>query len=125
VVGLDNLGNWEGLTPTQENDRRRRWLDAFQDALDRDYPGFGSAVGERLFLNARSMRNFLNTPGGATYGFAQVPPRRGILAGAPRTPRTPIPNIYLASSFGGAGGYTGAMMSGASAARLAMAEAKV
>jgi len=82
-------------------------------------------VTERLFLNARSMRNFLNTPGGAVYGFAQIPPRRGILAGMPRSTRTPIPNIYLASSFGGAGGYTGAMLSGANAARSAMAQGKV
>ena len=125
VVGLDRLSNWEGLTPEQEKERRHRWLDAFQAALDHDYPGFGSAVTERLFLNARSMRNFLNTPGGAVYGFAQTPPRRGILARMPRSARTPIPNVYLASSFGGGGGYTGAILSGANAARLAMAQGKV
>jgi all-trans-retinol 13,14-reductase len=72
------LSNWAGLTPQQEKDRRERWLDAFQAALDRDYPGFGGAVTERLFLNARSMRNFLNTPDGAVYGFAPTPPQRGI-----------------------------------------------
>ena len=122
VVGLDRLSNWAGLTPQQEQDRRERWLDAFQAALDRDYPGFGGAVTERLFLNARSMHNFLNTPDGAVYGFAPTPPRRGIWAGYPRSPRTPIPGLYLASSFGGSGGFTGAMMSGAAAARVAMRE---
>ena len=75
-----------------------------------------------MFLNARSMRNFLNTPDGAVYGFAPTPPQRGIWAGYPRSPRTPIPGLYLASSFGGSGGFTGAMMSGAVAARTAMAE---
>jgi phytoene dehydrogenase-like protein len=40
----------------------------------------------------------------------------------PRSPRTPIPGLYLASSFGGSGGFTGAMTSGAAAARMAMAE---
>ncbi len=122
IVGLDRLSNWTELTPQEEKDRRERWLDAFQAALDRDYPGLGGAVTERMFLNARSMHNFLNTPDGAVYGFAPTPPQRGIWAGPLRSPRTPIPGLYLASSFGGSGGFTGAMMSGAAAARMAMRE---
>ncbi len=122
IVGLDRLSNWAGLTPEQEKERRERWLDAFQAALDCDYPGLGGAVTERMFLNARSMRHFLNTPDGAVYGFAPTPPQRGIWAGYPRSPRTPVPGLYLASSFGGSGGFTGAMMSGAAAARTAMGE---
>src|SRR5271166_2016255 len=120
IVGLDRFDNWAALAPQDEKDRRERWLDAFQAALDRDYPGFGAAVTERMFLNARSMRNFLNTPGGAVYGFAPLPFERGIWAGVPRSPKTPIPGIYLASSFAESGGFTGAMKSGADAARMAM-----
>jgi phytoene dehydrogenase-like protein len=122
IVGLDRLSNWAGLAPQEEKDRRERWLDAFQAALDHNYPGIGGAVTERMFLNARSMHNFLNTPDGAVYGFAPMPPQRGIYAGYPRSPHTPIPGLYLASSFGGSGGFTGAMMSGAAAARMAMRE---
>ncbi len=122
VVGVDRFDNWAALTPSQEKDRRERWLDAFQGALERDYPGFAGAVVERMFLNARSMRGFLNTPDGAVYGFAPLPPERGIWAGVPRSPRTPVPGLYLASSFAGSGGFTGAMMSGAQAAWAAMSE---
>ncbi len=122
VVGLDRFDNWAALAPQNEKDRRECWLDAFQAALDHDYPGFGAAVNERLFLNARSMHNFLNTPGGAVYGFAPLPFERGIWAGVPRSPRTPIPGLYLASSFAESGGFTGAMKSGADAARMAMKE---
>ncbi|MDR3463597.1 MAG: NAD(P)-binding protein [Beijerinckiaceae bacterium] len=122
VVGLDRLSNWAGLTPRDDKERRERWLDAFQAALDHDYPGLGGAVTERMFLTAGSMHNFLKTPGGAVYGFAPEPPRQGIWAGIPRSPRTPIRGVYLASSFGGSGGFTGAMMSGAAAARMAMAD---
>ena len=122
VAGLDRFDNWAALSPEDEKDRRERWLDAFQAALDRDYPGFAAAVSERLFLNARSMHNFMNTPGGAVYGFAPLPFERGIWAGVPRSPRTPIPSIYLASSFAELGGFTGAMKSGADAARMAMKE---
>jgi phytoene dehydrogenase-like protein len=121
VVGLDRFDNWSTLTPQEEKDRRARWLDAFQAALAEDYPGLGAAVTERLFLNARSMHNFLNTPDGCVYGFAPLPPKRGIWAGIPRSPRTPVSGVYLASSFAGAGGYTGAMNSGAAAAWMALA----
>jgi phytoene dehydrogenase-like protein len=121
AVGADRLDNWAGLTPQQDKDRRARWRDAFQAALDHDYPGFGSAVTERQFLSARSMRDFLNTPDGAVYGFAPLPMKRSIWAGLPRSPRTPVAGIYLASSFAGAGGFTGAMGAGAAAAQLVMA----
>jgi phytoene dehydrogenase-like protein len=122
VTGLDLLDNWAGLSPQEEKDRRERWLDAFQAALDRDYPGFSAAVVERLFLNARSMQNFMNTPGGAIYGFAPLPFVRGIWGGMPVSARTPIPSLYLASSFAGAFGFSGAMKSGAVAAQMAMKE---
>jgi phytoene dehydrogenase-like protein len=121
VVGVDRLGNWTSLTPEQERTRREKWLDAFQAALDRDYPGFSGAVVERQFLNARSMHNFMHTPEGAVYGFAPLPPSRGIWAGIPRSPRTPVANLYLASSFTGSGGFTGAMRAGAEAVRVALA----
>jgi len=124
AVGVDRTENWDGLEPQAEKARRQRWLDAFQAALERDYPGFSAAVTDRLFLNARSMRGFLGTPGGAVYGFAPTPPTRGLWAGAPRTPKTPLANVFLASSFGGSGGFTGAMMAGADAARLSEAALK-
>ncbi len=122
VAGIDRLDNWSGLSPQQEKDRRERWLDAFQNALDRDFPGFGAAVVERMFLNARSMANFMNVPDGALYGFAPLPYEHGIWAGVPGSPRTPIPGLYLASSFTGGGGFSGTMMGGADAARIAMKE---
>lgn len=122
AVGADRLENWAPLSPPQEKERRQRWLEAFEAALERAYPGFSAAVTDRMFLNARSMRGFLNTPGGAVYGFAPTPPTRGLWAGMPRTPKTPIAKLYLASSFGGSGGFTGAMLAGADAARLSMAE---
>ncbi len=122
IVGIDRLSNWSALPPQEEKDRRERWLDAFQAALDRDYPGFSAAVVERMFLNARSMANFMSTPGGAVYGFAPLPFERSIWAGLPRTPKTPLHGVYLASSFGQSGGFSGAMRAGADAARMAMKE---
>ncbi len=106
VVGIDRFDNWAALSPQEEKDRRERWLDAFQAALEGDYPGFNAAVVERMFLNARSMANFMNTPSGAVYGFAPAPFERGIWAGWSRSPRTPLQGVYLASAFAEGGGFS-------------------
>jgi phytoene dehydrogenase-like protein len=121
VTGLDELENWAHLTPEEEKARRTRWLETFEADLDRRHPGFSAAVTERMFLNARSMANFMNTPGGAIYGFAPIPFEKGF-RGEPLDARTPLPSVYLASSFTGGFGFSGAMRSGALAAKVAMAE---
>ncbi len=120
AVGVDDLGNWRGLSREADAERRRTWLDTIAGRLDKEYPGFAGAIAQSQFLNARSMHNYLGTPGGAVYGFAPEPPSRSIFAGMPRSPATPIPGLFLASAFGGQGGFTGAMGTGADAARLAM-----
>jgi phytoene dehydrogenase-like protein len=120
VVGTDRLSNWAGLSPEAEKDRRARWLDALLAEVDRRFPGFAGAVTSKMFLSARSMHNFLNTTDGAIYGFAPLPPQRPIWAGIPRSPSTPMPGVFLASSFAGGGGFTGAMLAGANAAKLAL-----
>lgn len=121
VAGLDRMSNWTGLTREAANERRERWLDAIIAALDRDYPGLAALVTERTLLNAQSMQSYLNTPDGAVYGFAPLPPEEPIWCGFPRTPRTPVPGLFLASAFGGEHGFNGAMLSGAEAAKLAAA----
>jgi all-trans-retinol 13,14-reductase len=119
VLGLDRLDNWKGVAKDDALARREAWLDAIQARLERDYPGFSSLVTSRMLLNAFSMSSYLNTPEGAVYGFAPLPPDAPILMGFPRKPATPIGGLYLASAFGGEHGFNGAMLSGAEAARLA------
>jgi len=119
LVGLDRLANWKGLSREEAVARRDAWLDALQGAMDHEYPGFSALVQERTLLNAHSMASYLNTPEGAVYGFAPLPPEAPIIAGFPRTPHTPVGGLYLASAFGGEHGFNGAMLSGAEAARLA------
>lgn len=119
VLGLDRLDNWQGATKEDAVARREAWLDAIEARLERDHPGFSGLVQSRMLLNAFSMSSYLNTPEGAVYGFAPLPPEDPILMGFPRTPQTPIGGLYLASAFGGEHGFNGAMLSGAEAARLA------
>ena len=77
------------------------------------YPGFGI----HEMGTARTMNEYLNTPMGATYGFSQNAP---FIQSKPPTTRTSVPGLFLASAFGShGGGFVGAMLSGANAAKQA------
>jgi phytoene dehydrogenase-like protein len=123
VVGPDRIGNWADLDAAAYRHKRRRWGEAIVVAIDREFPGFAAQVVASEFNTARSLASYLNAPDGAVYGFAPVPPSGPIWRGIGRSPKTPVPGLYLASSYAGAGGFTGAINSGASAADLAMAHA--
>ena len=122
LTGLDRLENWLGLSNDEYQARRERWMDALIAAVDREFPGFAAAVVQREMATALTMHRELRTPGGAVYGFAPVVPPHGV----PRFPsaRTSVPGLWLASAFLFGGGFSGAMTSGAVAARMALAHTK-
>ena len=122
LAGADRLTNWDGLSDADYRAKKNAWLDAVIERLDKEWPGFTDAVVQREFATARTMRDFLNTPGGAIYGFAPNVPERSLLSGPPRTPKTSIKGLWLASSFAGVGGFSGAMWSGGAAAKAALRE---
>ena len=112
--GLDLVESWPSVDPDEERDRKQRWTDAIVRALDAEFPGLSAAVVHAELFTARNNRDYLGTPEGAIYGFAPEPPRRYFFA-----PSTPIDRLWLASAYGGFGGYSGAILSGAAAARAA------
>lgn len=117
VVGVDRLANWEGLDGDAYNAKRNLWRDAILSAIDRTFPGFAEKVQQSVFSTASTMNSYLNTPSGAVYGFAPRPPSGSFWQGPENSPATALPGLYLASSYGGSGGYTGAILAGATAAR--------
>ena len=119
LVGLDQTSNWAHLSKDAYHQKRDQWLDALINTVDKAYPGIAKAIVQKEMATALTMRDYLNTPNGALYGFAPQPPTSWNMAHF-RSPKTPIDNLWLASSFAGAGGFTGAMMGGATAARMAL-----
>jgi phytoene dehydrogenase-like protein len=70
---------------------------------------------------ALSVRQYLNAPDGAVYGFAPTPPPT--LWSSPfRSPRTAVPGLYLASAYAGFGGYTGVVQSAGVCADMILRE---
>jgi phytoene dehydrogenase-like protein len=73
------------------------------------------------FNTALSVRQYLNAPAGAVYGFAPTPPS-SIWRAPLRSPRTVVSGIYLASAYAGFGGYTGVVQAGADCADMILRE---
>ena len=116
VVGVDRTSNWSELDATAYEAKRTLWREAIAAAIDRVFPGFAAHAVTSVFSTASTMRSYLNAPEGAVYGFAPLPPRGPIWKGSERSPKTPIPGLYLASSYAGSGGYSGSILAGAVAA---------
>ena len=118
--GADRLENWSTLSSDERQARKAKWIDALIADADRHFPGLAGAVVHREMATADTMQRYLNTPGGAVYGFAPD----GTLGQTIRQgPRTPIGGLWLASAYTSGGGYTGVMIGGAQAATEAMRDA--
>jgi phytoene dehydrogenase-like protein len=113
IFGPDRLSNWDGADLDFYRDKRARWQDAIARYLDRFYPGLAGAVTAASFNTALSVRQYLNAPEGAVYGFAPMPH-----SSTWRSPRTAVPGLFLASAYAGFGGYTGVIQSAGACADM-------
>ena len=118
--GADRLENWSALSNDERSARKTMWIDSLIADVDRHFPGLADAVVHREMATAETMQRYLNTPGGAVYGFA---PDGTLCQTIRQGPRTPIGGLWLASAYTSGGGYTGVMIGGAQAATEAMREA--
>jgi phytoene dehydrogenase-like protein len=121
IFGPDRLSNWDGSDIDGYREKRARWQDAMVRTLDGHYPGLAGAVTASSFNTALSVRQYLNAPEGAVYGFAPSPPR-SIWRTPNRSPRTVVSGLYLASAYAGFGGYTGVVQSAGACADMILRE---
>jgi phytoene dehydrogenase-like protein len=110
LTGFDRLDNWSGLDKQAYRQRKDAWMNALLADLELQYPGISSHIVYKEMATSRTINRFLNTPGGAVYGFAQHP----MCAGRHRpVSKTKVPGLLLSSAFSApGGGFTGAILSG-------------
>jgi len=121
ICGPDLLSNWDSSDMEAYREKRGRWQQAMVGYLDSIYPGLAANVVASSFNTALSVRQYLNAPDGAVYGFAPTPPR-SIWRLPRRSPRTAVPGLYLASAYAGFGGYSGVIQSAGACAELILQE---
>jgi phytoene dehydrogenase-like protein len=121
VLGPDHLSNWDSSSMDAYREKRSRWQAAIVRYLDQLYPGLAAGVVASSFNSALSVRQYLNAPHGAVYGFAPAP-QRGPRRIPRRSPRTVVPGLYLASAYAGFGGYSGVVQSAGACADMILRE---
>jgi len=121
ILGPDRLSNWDSSDMDAYREKRGRWQEAIVHYLASFYPGLADGVVASSFNTALSVRQYLNAPDGAVYGFAPTPPR-SIWRIPARSPRTAVPGLYLASAYAGFGGYTGVVQSAGECADMILRE---
>jgi phytoene dehydrogenase-like protein len=121
VLGPDMLSNWDASDMDAYREKRGRWQVAIVSYLSSHFPGLGDAVVASSFNSALSVRQYLNAPDGAVYGFAPTPPD-STRQNPFRSPRTAIPGLYLSSAYSGFGGYTGVIQSAGVCADMILRE---
>ncbi len=121
ICGPDLLSNWDSSDMDAYREKRGRWQAAIVSHLDSHFPGLASSVVASSFNSALSVRQYLNAPDGAVYGFAPTPPR-SLWRTPARSPRTAVPGLYLASAYAGFGGYTGVVQSAGACADMILQE---
>jgi phytoene dehydrogenase-like protein len=120
VLGPDHLSNWDSSDMDAYREKRGRWQQAIVRYLDGMYPGLAQGIVASSFNSALSVRQYLNAPHGAVYGFAPSPqPAQRIPR---RSPRTVVPGLYLASAYAGFGGYSGVVQSAGACADMILRE---
>jgi phytoene dehydrogenase-like protein len=121
ILGPDRLSNWDASDMDAYREKRGRWQEAIVRYLAAIYPGLSEALVASSFNSALSVRQYLNAPDGAVYGFAPTPPPT-IQSNPFRSPRTAIPGLYLASAYAGFGGSTGVVQSAGVCADMILLE---
>jgi phytoene dehydrogenase-like protein len=121
IIGPDLLSNWDSSDMDAYREKRGRWQDAIVRYLSSFYPGLADGVVASSFNTALSVRQYLDAPGGAVYGFAPTTPR-SLWRMPARSPRTAVPGLYLASAYAGFGGYTGVVQSAGECADMILRE---
>ncbi len=118
ICGFDDMRNWDGLDSPAYQARKNAWMERMIAALDGTYPGIAGSIVHKEMATARALQGYLNTPGGAVYGFAQEP----MHAGRHRPScKTRVRGLWLASAFARpGGGFTAAMLAGEAAADAAI-----
>jgi phytoene dehydrogenase-like protein len=123
ICGPDLLSNWDSTDMEAYREKRGRWQEAIVRYLASFYPGLAGAVVASSFNTALSVRQYLNAPHGAVYGFAPTPPR-SLWRSPGGSPRTAVPGLYLASAYAGFGGYTGVVQSAGACADMILRDSQ-
>ncbi len=113
IVDLKYAQPWLALPPSEYHQAKFKVADEILNRIEQVFPGFRSHIEEIEVATPITHMRYLNTPGGAIYGFDQYAKNSNFFV----SPTPPIKGLALAGAWSGPGGFQPSLMSGGSAAR--------
>jgi len=107
---------WDSVPDDQYAETKYRLAQELIDCAEQVYPGIQQHLEEIEVATPRTMMRYLNTPGGAIYGFDQNTQDGEVF----RERMDAIDGLYMASAWYGMGGFQPTYMSGQRTARSAL-----
>jgi phytoene dehydrogenase-like protein len=107
VCCIDYPADWENLSPQEYKNKKAEAGEKITERCEMLIPGFRDAIEYMEVATSLSVRRYTLNPGGAVYGFAQLPGKKtDYLNNLPS-------NLHVASAWGKlGGGFSGAIISG-------------
>lgn len=107
VCCIDYPADWDNLSPQEYKNKKAEAGEKITERCEKLIPGFRDAVEYMEVATSLSVRRYTLNPGGAVYGFAQLPGKKtDYLDNFP-------PNLHVASAWGKlGGGFSGAIING-------------
>jgi len=107
ICCIDYLSDWENLSKSDYKRKKEEVAEIFLFRLDKILPGIVGLIDYYEVGTAATVKRYTLTPGGAVYGFAQVPSKPVFNASV-------LPsNLHIASAWGKTGGgFSGAIFGG-------------
>lgn len=104
---IDYLKDWERLSREEYNKKKEETAKIFIQRLDNLIPGIASEIEYYEVGTPATVKHYTSNPGGAVYGFAQIPGKPAInFSGI-------FDNLHIASAWGNTGGgFSGAIFGG-------------
>jgi phytoene dehydrogenase-like protein len=104
---IDYLDDWDGLTGEEYLRKKEYAASVFIDRMEKIIPGLKEVVEYYEVGTPLTVKRYTRNPGGAVYGFAQVPSRKIT------DPLASFDNLHIASAWGKTGGgFSGAILGG-------------
>lgn len=107
VCSIDYINDWDYLSDEDYRSRKKEIAEIFIRRLEKLFPGIPGEIEYYETGTSATVRRYTLNPGGAVYGFAQIPSKPRIEASAVAE------NLHIASAWGKTGGgFSGAIFSG-------------
>jgi all-trans-retinol 13,14-reductase len=107
VCCIDYLTDWENLSDNEYDEKKNEVVKTFIGRLEKLLPGISDEIEYSEAGTSATIKRYTLNPGGAVYGFAQIPEKPSI------EPSLIADNLHFASAWGKTGGgFSGAIYSG-------------